>query len=473
MPRFRYLTAPVPSDRLPSGIPYIVGNEAAERFSFYGMRAILVVFMTQYLLAPGGQLDTMSEVAAITWYHRFVSAVYFFPIAGALLADVLWGKYRTILLLSMVYCLGHLSLALDETRLGLTVGLVLIAIGAGGIKPCVSAHVGDQFGASNQSMLEKVFGWFYFSINLGSFGSTLLTPVLLDRYGPSVAFGVPGGLMFLATVVFWLGRYRFVHIPAGGLGFIEESLSGRGLGAVARLVPIYFFVAVFWSLYDQTGSAWVLQARNMDRHFLGFEWLQSQVQAANPVMIMAFIPLFSYVVYPGINKVFSLTPLRKIGLGFFVTAGSFAVSAVIEHWIAAEQQPSIVWQLLAYAVLTAGEVMVSITCLEFSYTQAPKKMKSLIMGLYLLSVSLGNQITALVNQLIEKPGGGSRLPGSSYYWFFTGLMLFAAVGFVLVAMKYRGQACLQDEALPGEVLSSPGAIADSGRATEQYGTDAD
>ena len=124
------------------------------------------------------------------------------------------GKYRTILWLSIVYCAGHLVLAMDETRNGLFWGLALIAVGSGGIKPCVSAHVGDQFSKSNAQLLERVFGWFYFSINLGAFTSTLLTPFLLESYGPTYAFGVPGVLMAIATLLFWMGRNKFVHIPA-------------------------------------------------------------------------------------------------------------------------------------------------------------------------------------------------------------------------------------------------------------------
>ena len=105
------------------------------------------------------------------------------------------------------------------------IGLSLIALGAGGIKGCVSAHVGDQFGRENSGLLEKVYGWFYLSINLGAFASTLLTPWLLENYGPGVAFGVPGLLMFIATLVFWAGRHDFAHIPARGSEFIRETFS--------------------------------------------------------------------------------------------------------------------------------------------------------------------------------------------------------------------------------------------------------
>ena len=151
----KYKTAPVTSQNLPDGISYIVANEAAERFSYYGMRAILVVFMTQYLMNSSGQLDVMSGNEAQGYFHLFVSAVYFMPIFGALLADGVLGKYRTIILLSLVYVLGHFALALDDTRMGLLLGQGLIAIGAGGIKPCVSAHVGDQFGMSNKHLISR------------------------------------------------------------------------------------------------------------------------------------------------------------------------------------------------------------------------------------------------------------------------------------------------------------------------------
>ena len=217
-----YLTAPVPRTNMPGGIPYIVANEAAERFSFYGMRAILVVFMTQYLLDSSGTLDTLSEEDAKGWYHLFVSAVYLTPLLGALISDGLLGKFRTIIVLSLVYCAGHFVLALDDTRWGLAVGLGLIALGAGGIKPCVSAHLGDQFGRSNQGLLARAFSWFYFAINLGAFVSSLATPWLLQRYGSAVAFGLPGVLMLLATLIFWAGRYRFVHVPPGGRRIIKK-----------------------------------------------------------------------------------------------------------------------------------------------------------------------------------------------------------------------------------------------------------
>ena len=415
MPSYR--TAPVAQSGMPGGIPFIIANEAAERFSYYGMRAILVVFMTQYLVNSSGALDVMGEDAAKGWYHLFVSAVYVTPLLGALLSDGLLGKFRTIIMLSLVYCAGHFVLAIDDTRWGLALGLGLIALGAGGIKPCVSAHLGDQFGQTNQGLLSRAFSWFYFAINLGAFVSSLATPWLLQYYGSSVAFGVPGVLMLLATLVFWAGRHRFVHIPAGGRRFLGEMVGKIGLAALGRLSIVYLFVAVFWALFDQTGSSWVLQARHMDRMVGGYELLPAQIQAANPLLVMLLIPVFSYRVYPAIDRYFPLTPLRKIAMGLFVTAAAFAIPTLVQLAIDNGGTPFIGWQLLAYVVLTAGEVMVSITCLEFSYTQAPRAMKSFVMAFFMLSISLGNLFTSAVNFFIQNDDGSSKLAGADYFIF--------------------------------------------------------
>lgn len=449
---------------MPPGIPYIVGNEAAERFSFYGMKAILTVFMTSYLVNRQGELAPLSDEDAKFWVHTFVVGAYFFPLFGALISDWLWGKYTTILWLSIVYCLGHLALALDSTWVGLATGLVLISIGTGAIKPCVSAHVGDQFGLKNQHLMTRVFGWFYLAINLGAFASTLLTPILLNEEafygtfgeglrsvswihpGPHLAFGVPGVLMAIATVVFWMGRHVFVHIPPRGENFLKESFGPEGRAVIKRLLPIYFFVAAFWCLFDQTASAWVLQAKSMNLNWMGFTLLPSQLQAVNPLMILILVPSFTYIVYPAIDKVFPLTPLRKIGIGMFTAAIAFSISGWIQTQIDQGGQPTIGWQILAYAVITAAEVMVSITCLEFSYTQAPSSMKSVIMSLYLLSVAAGNEFVAVVNWAIKNPDGTTKLDGADYYWFFTGVMVIAAIGFVFVARTYRGSTYA-----PGEV----------------------
>ncbi len=460
----KYRSVPVQTTKMPGGIPYIIGNEVAERFSFYGMKGILTVFMTKHLLDASGALDPFNDEQAKATYHLFTAAAYFFPLIGAIISDVILGKYRTILFLSLLYCLGHGCLAVMDFAPAMDMhmkywmypGLLFIAMGAGAIKPCVSAHVGDQFGEKNQHLITKIFSWFYFAINVGAATSTILTPLFLKYYGPWLAFGVPGVLMAIATFIFWLGRNKFVHIPPSGpKKFMEETFSKDGRRALLNLAPLFLiFIPMFWALFDQTGSAWVLQAEDMDRKFLGVNWLESQIQAANPILILVLIPVFTYVIYPLIDKnLFKVTPLRKIAIGMFVTTAAFALSTWIQQRIDAGALPNIGWQLLAYVILTSAEIMISITSLEFAYTQAPKRMKSFIMGIYFLGVSLGNLFVSLVNVVIQNDDGSTKLEGASYYMFFTVAMLITAVAFVFFAMIYRGRTFVQgieDGTLPCE-----------------------
>jgi proton-dependent oligopeptide transporter, POT family len=448
----KYLTAPVPTTKMPPGVPYIIGNEAAERFSFYGMRTILVVFMTKYLMNSSGQLSPMTDLQAREWFHIFVAAVYFFPLIGSIVADLFLGKYLTIMSLSIVYCLGHLALSLNDTRLGLSIGLTLIAIGSGGIKPCVSSNVGDQFGSQNRHLLSRVYLWFYLAINIGSAISMYWIPTLLrnPKYGPHVAFGVPGLLMFVATVVFWMGRKKLVHVPPARQ--VTEAFNWDSIKALAKLLPIFAVIAVFWSLYDQCSSAWVEQAEHMDLHFMGLEWTADQFQILNPILVLIYVPLFSFVIYPVAGKFITLTPLRKMSVGFFFTVASFLVPAWVESQIGAGLKPTIAWQILAYAFLMISEVMVYATGLEFTYAQAPKKMKSMVMALFLATNTAGNLFTAAVNFFIQNPDGTTKLKGANYYLFFAGLMFAAALCFIVIAIFYRGKTFIQDD---GEVQPTP------------------
>ena len=165
---------------------------------------------------------------------------------------------------------------------------------------------------------------------------------------------------------------------------------------------------------------------------------------ANPLLILVLVPLFNYVIYPKIDHIFALTPLRKIGIGLFVMSASFLVIWWIQTRIDAGTKPNVAWQLLAYVLLTSSEVMVSITGLEFSYTQAPKKMKSAVMATWLFTIAIGNQFTAILNFLIPSLTHlGIDLKHAAYFRFFTLLMLFTAILFMFVARFYRSKTYIQ------------------------------
>jgi POT family proton-dependent oligopeptide transporter len=410
-------------DKMPAGIPYIVVNEFAERFCFYGINAILTVYMTRSL--------RMGDADATTYHSLFKSGAYFFPLLGAVISDVFWGKFRTIITFSLAYALGCALLAFVPGVTGLALGLGLVALGTGGIKPCVSTNVGDQFTSKNQHLIERAFSYFYLAINAGSSISIYFCPVLLEKYGPGLAFGMPAAAMFLATGVFWLGRHKFAVVPPAGRAWLRDVLSPEGLRTVGGLAIIYLFVACFWALWDQSnGQTWTIQAQSslMDKNLgFGFTVLPAQIQVVNGLFILAMVPIFSFGIYPLMSKFFTVTPLRKIGIGLFVTASSFLIVGWIEARIQAGRTVSAWWQIVAYLVVTAGEVLVSITALEFSYKQAPLRMKSFIMALFLLSTSVGNMMTAGVNSAMVRPLRATTAEAGPETW----VALEGAAGFVV------------------------------------------
>jgi POT family proton-dependent oligopeptide transporter len=402
-------------DRMPAGVPYIISNEFAERFCFYGINSILAIYMVQFL--------HFTDSKAASWQSLFKSGAYFFPLVGAIVADVFWGKFRTIMTFSLVYCAGCVSLALfSDTPALIALGLFMVAFGTGGIKPCVSTNVGDQFTSKNQHLIERAFSWFYMAINWGSSISIWFCPILLNnpKFGPRWAFGMPAAMMFLATLVFWLGRKKFVVIPPAGKAWLKDVFSAEGGKLVVNLIVIYFFVACFWMLWDQSnGNTWTLQAQSslMNKNLgFGIKVLPAQLQIVNGIFIILFIPVFTYVIYPFCGRFFDVTPLRRIGAGLFTVASSFFIVAWVEKEIQSGHSVSAWWQILAYAVLTASEILVSITALEFSYKQAPLRMKSFIMALFLLSTSVGNLMIAGVNNAMVKPLHASGIETGEQTW---------------------------------------------------------
>ncbi|KAJ8937546.1 hypothetical protein NQ318_002763 [Aromia moschata] len=328
---------------------------------------ILVLYLTNILL--------YSESTAKIIYHSFTVFVYFFPLLGAIISDSWLGKFRTILYLSIVYAAGSIVLALASADpIGLPqegfsiLGLFLIAIGTGGIKPCVSAFGGDQFVIPEQELqLARFFSLFYFSINAGSLISTFFTPILrnnvhcFDRDSCfPLAFAVPGALMILSVVIFVLGRPLYkVKKPEGNIVVqvskcIAHAINGKikskerkehwldhaeekygtklvnDIKTTLKVLVIYIPLPIFWALYDQQGSGWTLQAVRMDGDIGFYTILPDQMQVINPLLILAFIPLFSYVVYPAFAKCnFLKSSLQRMVCGGFLAAIAFCLSALI------------------------------------------------------------------------------------------------------------------------------------------------
>ena len=507
--------------RMPRQIPYIIANEGCERFSFYGMRNILTPFLISTLLLFIPMQDRASEAKNV--FHTFVIGVYFFPLLGGWLADRFFGKYNTVFWLSLVYCAGHACLAaFDDNVKGFYFGLFLIALGSGGIKPLVSSFVGDQFDQTNKHKAKLVFDAFYWIINFGSFFASLLMPIFLKSYGPSVAFGIPGILMFIATIIFWMGKRKYVHVPPappnphsfmrvartalltplaghgrpglavavigavgavvalalapkfgfvicacsalvlliafGGFGTSMQLERARGahpddavdgVRAVLRILIVFALVTPFWSLFDQKASTWIVQANSMTQptfSFFGneFKFQPAQMQALNPLLVMILIPFNNMVLFPVLRAIgIEPTPLRRMTAGIGFTALAWVVIGTIQVTMDAGTPTSMAWQILPYAILTLGEVLVSATGLEFAYSQAPAPMKGIIMAFWSLAVTVGSLWVLIVNASVKNDAVLGYISHSGMgviafqMYFFAAFAFVAAVVFGWYATRYR------------------------------------
>ncbi|XP_031147589.1 solute carrier family 15 member 1 [Sander lucioperca] len=367
----------------PISIFFIVVNEFCERFSYYGMRAVLVLYFKYFL--------RWDDDFATTIYHTFVALCYLTPILGAIVADSWLGKFKTIVYLSIVYTLGQVVMAIsaihdmidknmDGTPDNMTlhvalsmVGLILIALGTGGIKPCVAAFGGDQFQEHQEKQRSTFFSIFYLSINAGSLLSTIITPILraqecgihTQQKCYSLAFGVPAALMVVALIVFIVGSGMYTKTAPQGnilvkvckcIGFaIKNRFRHRGseypkrthwmdwaeekynklliaqVKMVVRVLFLYIPLPMFWALFDQQGSRWTLQATTMDGNFGILTIQPDQMQTVNPILILVFVPFVDSVIYPLIAKCkLNFTPLKRMTVGMFLAALAFVAAALVQ-----------------------------------------------------------------------------------------------------------------------------------------------
>uniref|UniRef100_A0A672IGF8 Solute carrier family 15 member 1 n=1 Tax=Salarias fasciatus TaxID=181472 RepID=A0A672IGF8_SALFA len=367
----------------PISIFFIVVNEFCERFSYYGMRAVLVLYFKYFL----GWDDDF----ATTIYHTFAALCYLTPILGAIVADSWLGKFKTIIYLSIVYAAGQVILAVsaihditdtdrDGTPDNMTfhislsmVGLLLIALGTGGIKPCVAAFGGDQFQDHQEKQRGTFFSIFYLSINAGSLLSTIITPVLRaqecgihkQRECYPLAFGVPAALMVVALIVFIVGsgmytktapqgnimvkfcrcvgfaiKNRFRHRSSAypkrehWMDWAEEKYDKLLIAQVKMVLKVLFLyipLPMFWALFDQQGSRWTLQATTMNGDFGLLTIQPDQMQTINPILILVLVPIMDSLIYPLIAKCnLNFTALKRMTVGMFLAALAFVCAGLIQ-----------------------------------------------------------------------------------------------------------------------------------------------
>uniref|UniRef100_A0A8C7ZYQ5 Solute carrier family 15 member 1 n=1 Tax=Oryzias sinensis TaxID=183150 RepID=A0A8C7ZYQ5_9TELE len=517
----------------PISIFFIVINEFCERFSYYGMRAVLVLYFKYFL--------RWDDDFATTIYHTFVALCYLTPILGAIIADSWLGKFKTIVYLSIVYTLGQVVLAVsaihditdtnkDGTPDNMTfhvalsmVGLLLIALGTGGIKPCVAAFGGDQFEDHQEKQRGTFFSIFYLSINAGSLLSTIITPILrgqecgihTQQQCYPLAFGVPAALMAVALIVFIVGNGMYHKTAPQGnimvkvtkcIGFaIKNRFRHRSsqypkrehwmdwadekydklliaqVKMVLKVLFLYIPLPMFWALFDQQGSRWTLQATTMDGDFVqSFFCLH---QTVNPILILILVPIMDSLIYPLISKCkLNFTFFNGFDTALNVTVGDKEIGYILpnnmseytsvkhgendaglECFVKQELgfgssytllipptltfggkcsegiqkildiEPntiSMAWQIPQYFLLTAGEVVFSVTGLEFSYSQAPSNMKAVLQAGWLLTVAFGNIIVLIVAEAATLEDQWAE------YILFAALLVLVCIIFAIMAYFY-------------------------------------
>ncbi|XP_023214758.1 solute carrier family 15 member 1-like isoform X5 [Centruroides sculpturatus] len=522
------LLASASREPYPKAVFFLVGNEFCERFSYYGLRAVLTLYLTAEL---GYEDKTATAV-----FHAFTMLCYFTPLFGASLADFLWGKFRTVVVLSCVYALGDVLLSVSSVphllpaRAFSLCGLVAVASGTGGIKPCVSSFGGDQFPPHQEERRRKFFSLFYLAINFGSLVSMLLTPVLradVHCFGRAtcfpLAFGLPAVLMVVSTVVFVAGRpfYRAAAPSGNGaarvfrcvayavrrrwkskeeekrahwLDYADDGYDAKTISDAKiclRLLPLFLPLPVFWALFDQQSNVSSLPRgyaglRIIDAlpcgsgpqlpsdcrpgtYFLSDHALfvfrsrpvfhQMEEDFENPKTGEARIGIFSppenstfrFVNPPG-GPASTYLHLESGEYGVYVfyrgrvENSTFVFESGVNYDLIVDRDgklvwksgrnvppasPSVLWQIPQYFLITAGEIMYSITGLAFSYAQAPESLKSFIQASWFLTTAFGNLIVLVIAEIriFEK---------QSYEFFlFAGLMVLDMIVFAILASFYK------------------------------------
>ena len=445
----------------PRGLVTLFFTEMWERFSYYGMRALLVLFMTAPLTGTNAGLGfEVGKSTAI--YGLYTSMVYLLALPGGWVADKLWGQRKAVFVGGCIIACGHFSLAVPSLPT-FYLGLILIVLGTGLLKPNVSTMVGDLY-PEGGARRDAGFSIFYMGINMGAFLGTLLCGFLGEGYNFHWGFSLAGIGMVLGLIQYSLGGKHLheagrlktnepaavvarrartfwsvaaaiaVAVTAFGFlaaaGAIAVSIQGvaawlgSGILVVSGLFFLYLFfaadlthvekkrlgvimwlyvlAAVFWSGFEQAGSSMNIFARDLtDRVVLGWEMPASWLQNVNPVLIVLFAPVFGWLwTWLASRKMNPSTPM-KFALGLFGLAGGFFVLS----WGAANadggNRVSMSWLIVTFFFHTVGELCLSPVGLSSMTKLAPQGRVGQMMGVWFIAAALGNLLAGLVAGRIE------------------------------------------------------------------------
>lgn len=427
----------------PKGFWFFFWGEFAERCSYYGMRAILPLYLTTQLKMPD---DKASE-----WYYSFKMACYFLPLLGGWLADRYLGKYWTIVGFSVPYVIAQLLIGIENDWV-VMLALAMCAMGSGVIKPNISALMGltyDQQRPGNEPLRARAFLWFYFAVNVGALISLFALPIIRNKYGYQAAFLVPAAFMSVALFIFAIGKKHYAVETVGPAPPMTPEERADQWQVLGRLFGVFFLVIFFWVVYEHNDTQWTFFARDhIDLRMPSWapSWLEAvdkegnptgkiaadQFQFINALCVLLFIVFFQWfwkTVDPTGKRVPQTT---KVLLGFLFTGAAPGLLALAAQGTADGAKVSMLWMVVAYIVLTLGEVLLYGTMLDLSYAYAPARMKGFVTACFLVTNALGNLINSQYAKLYN-----TRLSPETFFTIDAGICVAAAMLFFFVARKFN------------------------------------
>ena len=421
----------------PKGLYILFFTELWERFSYYGMRAILVLYLISNVNGdnPGFGWD---ESDAISLYGTYTMLVYVMSIAGGLIADKLWGQKRTVLIGGLLLCAGHGILAVDALW-AFYAGLGLIILGVGGLKPNISTMVGGLYPQGDLRRY-KGFTIFYIGINIGAFLSALIVGGIAEVYGWHYGFGLAGIGMLLGQAVFMWGQ-KFLS----GVGEATKDLSPAEAAAKAKPLSniewdrmkvmgiSFLLIIVFWGAFEQAGGLMnIYTAQKTDLSlsfsipFIGNAVPASWFQSVNAFFIITLgVPIASFWVWWKTRGKES-SSIFKMAIGVIIMGVGFLFMSAASIQFEAEGSSAMYWLILAYLFHTVGELCASPVALSYITKLAPLKYASLMMGAYFAATGLGNKVAGIVGEWSQSAGELE---------IFTGIAIFcSAIGLLVIAL---------------------------------------
>ncbi|WP_035727949.1 peptide MFS transporter [Eisenibacter elegans] len=390
----------------PLGLAFLFFTELWERFSYYGMRAILVLYIYSSIDDGGLGWTQKSALALYGWYTMLV---YLMSIPGGYVADKYLGQKRTVMLGGILLCIGHGILAVDALW-AFYAGLAFIVMGVGGLKPNISTMVGGLY-TEGDPRRDKGFTIFYIGINVGAFIASIIVGYVGETIGWHYGFGLAGIGMLLGQIVFVYGQRYLV-----GVGDYTPAPKIEGTNRNAPLTKVekdrtvvllisFLIVIVFWGAFEQAGGLMNIYAKEkVDRVFFGlFEIPASVFQSVNAFFIITFGTIVAAYWDRRRRKGGEVSSLYKMAIGTIVMGLGFLMMAFASIEASAEPfgRAGMYWLILAYWLHTLGELSASPVALSFITKLAPLKVASLMMGVYFAMTGFGNKVAGWIGEAAQ------------------------------------------------------------------------